>query len=720
MNTPELTKRSQSILVIDDNPRIHEDIRKILCPAVAADDLAQDQEAIFGETAPASELSNLAIDSAYQGQDGLALVEKARAEKRPYSMAFVDVRMPPGWDGIETIQRIWQADPDVQVVICTAYSDHSWQEIIRKLGKSDSLLILKKPFDNVEVLQLAHALSRKWVVTCQARFRLKNLESMVESRTFELVRANQQLQSEVNRRAEIENELRESEERFHKSFDAALVALAMLKADTLAHTDVNNSFLSLIGRARQEVVGRTPRELGLLENFAAFDDALKSLRLGKPVQNLELTLRRPDGKLRQTLTSIVPLHLGDEACLLAAVLDITEQRRLESQMRQSQKMEAIGQLAAGVAHDFNNLLTVIMGHAGIQLAKAGLDKELGQSLEQVSYAAERASVLTRQLLAFSRKQVLNRTCLDVVNTVRNMQKMLARLVGETIDFDFDLGESVPCIAGDQSSIEQALLNLVVNARDAMPQGGRLLVKVESQDLSGPALKGHDEGREGRFVVLTAKDSGCGMDEETQRRLFEPFFTTKPPGQGTGLGLSTVYGIVKQHEGWMEVQSEPGAGSVFRLYFPAAGEKPRPRETARPPAKPPTRQECILVVEDEPQVRSYVCETLHHHGYTVLDADCGKKALEVWESARQPVDVLLTDMVMPHGISGGTLAQMLLKRRESLKVIYMSGYSPEMTGHGDLLDGGRNFLPKPFSADKLVGIVDFAIQPVADAGNSEPV
>jgi len=714
MDTSQLVKLSQSLLVIDDNPRIHEDIRKILCPVAAADDLAADQEAIFGEKPAAAEVSSFEIDSAYQGQEGLALVEKAMAEKRPYSMAFVDVRMPPGWDGIETVQRIWKADPDLQVVICTAYSDHSWEEIIQKLGKTDSLLILKKPFDNVEVLQLAHALSKKWVVTNQARFRLENLEAMVETRTGELVRANEQLLSEVKRRAEVENELRESEERFRKSFEAALVPLSMLRADTLAHTDVNSSFLSLIGRRREEVIGRTPQELGLLENPAAFEEMLKTLRLGRSVHNVELVLRSADGQLRQTLVSIVSLQLGTQACLLAAVLDITDQRRMESQMRQSQKMEAVGQLAAGVAHDFNNLLTIIIGHASIQLAQVGLEKELGKSLAEVNNAAERAAALTRQLLAFSRKQIMRRASLDVVNTVANMQKMLARLVGETVEIQVDFAENVPCIMGDSANIEQVLLNLVVNARDAMPQGGTLRIGVETQELHDPVTR-HPDARPGRFVVISAQDTGCGMDEETQRRIFEPFFTTKPVGKGTGLGLSTVYGIVKQHEGWIEVQSQTGAGSTFRVYLPATSECPAIRKTAAAPAKTAPHGECILVVEDEPQVRSYVCETLHHHGYTVLDADCGKTALEVWDKAAQPVDLLLTDMVMPNGISGGALAKTLLQRSGDLKVIYMSGYSAEIVNSSELPNGIRNFLPKPFTADNLLSIVDSAIQPLADIG-----
>ena len=711
MNTTEIVKKSHRILVIDDNPRIHEDIRKILCPTTAPSDLADDEAVIFGVTAPVTELSDFEIDSAYQGRDGLALVEKGLAEARPYSMAFVDVRMPPGWDGIETIQHIWKCHPDLQVVICTAYSDHSWDEIIRQLGKSDSLLILKKPFDSVEVLQLAHALTKKWVVTCQARFRLENLESVVERRTLELVRANDQLEAEVERRAAVEHELRESEERFHKSFETALVSLAILDAGTLAHTDVNGSYLSLIGRTREEVLGKTCRELSLLENFAVLDEALKTLRTGKPVHNLEISLRRTGNELRQTLISIVPLNLGDKPCLLAAVLDITDQRRLESQLRQSQKMEAISQLAAGVAHDFNNLLTVIIGHASIQLAKASVDQEVGKFLEQVKLAGERASGLTRQLLAFSRKQVLTRTCLDVTATAKNMKKMLARLVGEVVDFCFNYEPGTPCIFADESNIEQVLLNLVVNARDAMPHGGKLDVKIESLELRGPALARHDEAREGRFVVLTVHDTGCGMSAETQQRLFEPFFTTKPVGKGTGLGLSTVYGIVKQHEGWIEVESAVNQGTTFRIFLPATDQKPVKRETTHLKKSSIPRQERIMVVEDEPQVRAYVCEALRHHGYEVLDADCGQRAIEVWENAGQHVDLLLTDMVMPNGVSGTALAKMLLKQKPGLKVIYMSGYSSEITATGDLLNEGRNFLPKPFSPGKLIDLVDHTMNPV---------
>ncbi len=711
-NTAELLKLSHRILVIDDNPRIHEDIRKILCPPAAVADLDEDAATLFGDSKTPSQLSRFEIDSALQGQEGLALVQKALAEGRPYSMAFVDVRMPPGWDGIETIEHVWKTYPELQIVICTAYSDHSWDQIIEKLGKSDSLLILKKPFDNVEVLQLAHALTKKWVVTRQAKTRMDDLEAIVENRTAELVGANKNLLTEMTRRTKIEMALCASEDRFHKSFESALVSLAVINADTLEHTDVNASYLSLIGYSREQVMGKSLSNLNLTENPAGLDDAIKTLRTGERVHNLELNIRRADGDIRQTQISIVPMTLGDKTCFLAAVLDITDQRRLEAQLRQSQKMEAIGQLAAGIAHDFNNLLTIILGHTSMLIMKANADQDVAKSLNQVKLAGERAAGLTRQMLAFSRKQVLQRKPVNLTATISSMEKMVHRLVGETIAFNIQCAEKVPCILADESNIEQVLLNLIVNARDAMPQGGKITITASEMKLSGAETRRHEDAREGKFVVLTVSDNGSGMSAATQHRLFEPFFTTKPVGKGTGLGLSTVYGIVKQHEGWIELQSAEGAGTTFRIFFPATEVVAQLSDTPQPRNVTVDREECILVVDDEPQVRGYVCQALRKHGYKVLDADCGQAALEVWQKDGDKVDLLLTDMVMPNGITGSTLAKMLREKRQELKVIYMSGYSPELNGNGELLSEARNFLPKPFGQSKLFEIVDFAIDPTS--------
>jgi PAS domain S-box-containing protein len=708
MGTPDLIKGSHRILIIDDNRRIHDDFRKILCPLAESREMSDYESALFGESAETKPLLDFEIDSAYQGREGLEMVEKALAEDRPYSMAFVDVRMPPGWDGIETIRRIWKCHTDLQVVICTAFSDHSWEDILAKLGNSDSLLILKKPFDNVEVLQMAHAFTKKWLLTRQAKSRMGDLENMVESRTAELSKANEQLRAEVTRRADIENALRYSEERFHRSFEAALVALAILDEKTLEHTDMNGSYLSLIGRDSEEALGKTPCQLQMLENPAAFTEAISTMKAGRQIHNLDLQIRRADRKARQALLSIVPLVLGGKPSLLVTLLDVTDQRHLESQLRQSQKMEAIGQLAAGVAHDFNNLLTVIIGHASIQLKKASLDHEVAKSLEQVKLAGERASGLTRQLLAFSRKQVLRRSPVDVGNTIRLMQKMLSRLVGETVQFEVLCGENVPCVLADESSIEQVLLNLVVNARDAMEHGGNLTIELGAIELSEADAGRSAEARAGRFVVLTVTDTGCGMDEKTQRRLFEPFFTTKAVGKGTGLGLSMIYGIVKQHEGWIEVESQLHSGTVFRMFLPATMETVKSADASLVAKPPAARNECILVVEDEPLVRSYVCQALRAHGFRVMEADCGQSALDVWQASGGKIDLLLTDMVMPNGMSGGELAKSLRRIRKYLKVVFMSGYSPELVENDNLLDGASNFLPKPFSQGRLIDVVTLAL------------
>jgi PAS domain S-box-containing protein len=339
MNVPELTKLAQSILIIDDNPSIHEDIRKILCPAVVADDLAEDQEAIFGETVAAAGGSNFAIASAYQGQEGLALVEKARAEKRPYSVAFVDVRMPPGWDGIETIQRIWQADPDIQVVVCTAYSDHSWEEINAKLGQSDSLLILKKPFDNVEVLQIAHALCKKWLVTSEAKFRMDKLESVVETRTLELVRANEQLRSELERHIEVEKALRKSgqallrsEKKFRCLFETTRDAILTLEPPLWKFTNANPAAVRLFGtRNKESLVSLEPWKLsperqpdGRMSADKAKEMIEKALREG--THFFEWTHHRVGGGEFSADVLLTQMEGDGKVILQATVRDITRHK----------------------------------------------------------------------------------------------------------------------------------------------------------------------------------------------------------------------------------------------------------------------------------------------------------------------------------------------------------------------------------------------------------
>lgn len=393
-----------------------------------------------------------------------------------------------------------------------------------------------------------------------------------------------------------------------------------------------------------------------------------------------------------------------QAKLVGVVQDITERKQLEEQLRMAQKMEAIGQLAGGVAHDFNNILTVIQGHIGLLLADPALAEALRASLEEVQEAAKRAAALTRQLLAFSRRQVLRVRPLDLNEVLGNVARMLRRLLGEQIVLEFRFDTPVAMVEADAGMMEQVLMNLAVNARDAMPKGGRILLATQPVTLEAAYVHRNPEGRAGQFVLLSVTDQGCGMDAATLGRIFEPFFTTKEPGKGTGLGLATVYGIVKQHQGWIEVNSTVGAGTTFRIYLPlakAADYSARQSSDVTPVLR---GTETVLVVEDEPSLRRLVRGVLEMHGYQVLEAHSGREALSVWEGHRDRIALLITDMVMPEGISGGELAQRLLAQKGSLKVIYTSGYSIDLAGSDLPLHEGINFLPKPYQPTRLAETV----------------
>jgi len=707
------------VLVVDDNPSIHEDFRKIMCPAArpAGDALQELAGRIFGDEPAEPTTTRFELDSAFQGEEALRKVQAALAAGRPYALAFVDVRMPPGWDGVETVARIWQEQPDLQVVFCTAYSDYSREAMLERLGSSHNFVILKKPFDSIEVQQMAHVFAQKWELTRQADARLADLDERVRRRTAELLTTNERLQGEVQRRALIEGALRESEERFHHAFENVSVGLAIFRVKDQICTDANESLARLIGDTKVELLGKAIKESIRLTESEQWSALLALSVAGGRVLNGEVVIRRKDGERRHALLSIETVMLGGDACCLASLSDVTEQRRLETQLRHSQKMDAIGQLAAGVAHDFNNLLTIIEGYASTQLTRKDLDASVVKAFEQVGCAADRASALTRQLLAFSRKQVVQRKSLQLERTLLRMQNMLGRLLGETIQLECNFSPGLPPVCADESNVEQIVINLIVNARDAMPRGGCVSLSAGVTELTPERAVQFTEARPGRFVELIVSDTGCGMDTGTLNRIFEPFFTTKPLGQGTGLGLATVYGIVKQHEGFIEVESTRDRGATFRVFLPVCDSaKPEPVLAGRSwdAAAASGGNETVLVVEDEPAVREYVSAVLSRNGYRVLEAGCGPEALAVWQSARQKIDLLLTDMVMPNGLTGSMLARRLLERDRALRVVYTSGYSPEVVASGQLLEDGLNFLPKPFDQKRLLGVVRRALdaQPTA--------
>jgi two-component system cell cycle sensor histidine kinase/response regulator CckA len=383
--------------------------------------------------------------------------------------------------------------------------------------------------------------------------------------------------------------------------------------------------------------------------------------------------------------------------------DITERQNLEAQLRQSQKMESVGLLAGGVAHDFNNILTVIQGHNSL-LTMLSLPEEAMDSARQIGLAADRAANLTRQLLTFSRRQILQPKNLDLNEVVSNMTKMLRRLLGEDITLQVNYAPHLPLVHADPGMMEQVLMNLSINARDAMPKGGTLFVDTGAVKFDETAARRMAGASPGEYVCLTVKDTGKGIPPEVMPRIFEPFFTTKDVGKGTGLGLATVYGIVQQHKGWVKVSSKVKEETVFQVYLPAIAETGVLRETVT--AQPDIRggTETVLVVEDETPLRQLVKSVLKRYGYRVLEADSGVDALPIWLQYKDQISLLLTDMVMPHGVSGRELAQRLRGDKPELKVIYSSGYSLAVVGGDMVLREGLNFLQKPYNPRKLAQAV----------------
>jgi len=710
--TPQASQpHNHRILIIDDNPSIHEDFRKILGPADAklAEELDATEASLFGDHAGSSSAQNFRIDSAFQGQEGLEKVRAACAEGAPYAVAFVDVRMPPGWDGIETISRIWKEFPDLQIVICTAYSDYSWDEIAKSVGNTDKMLVLKKPFDNVEVLQMAHALSKKWQLTQMGRKQMEELDALVNQRTAELRAANARLTGEVAERAAAEEALRRSEERFSKAFHSSPVPMAIQRPEGKACLDANISFLELVGASREAVLAGST-------TFWADESTPTVLRqelaARHAVRNLAATIRTTSDETREVLVAAENLELGNAPYHLLILQDITDRVRLENELRQAQKMEAVGRLAAGVAHDFNNILTVILGNTSTQLRNPRLDKKLTSSLTQVQRAAERATGLTRQLLAYSRKQIIQRRPLALNEVVEQTVAMLRRLIGEHIALDMQLAPDLPPIFADPSNVEQVIMNLALNARDAMPDGGKLTLATTRVEIDKASRARNPESQLGPYICLAVKDTGYGMDAATVGRIFEPFFTTKDPGQGTGMGLATVYGVLKQHGGWIEVDTAPGRGTAIRTFFPLSSEgfvAPSVKSESLPTESTPVNDVTILVVEDEEMLREFVGEALGTLGYHVLSAANGRDALNLWAEHRDKIDLLLTDVVMPESISGRQLAHTLTQDKPNLKVIFTSGYSSELFGSEFEREKEHIFLAKPYLPDRLAQTVAMHLQ-----------
>lgn len=594
------------ILIVDDNRAIHNDMRKVLDGDSPSTDLAASAAALFGDAPEATWQPRYDIDSAFQGLEALERVRAAIAEKRPYAMAFVDMRMPPGWDGVETIERLWREDPDLQVCICTAFSDYSWSEITSRLKSNDRWLILKKPFDTIEVCQVAASLVEKRRLSEIANLRLQDLEQHVEARTALLNDANQRLRNEIADRIEAEEQLREREE----------------------------------------------------------------------------------------------------------------------QLSEAKRLEAVGKLAGGIAHEFNNLLQIITGYCQCAIEMIDPDSSLHTDLQQVLKTTSRAATLTNQLLGFSRRQVLRRTVLNPNVLMADFLELARPLFGERISVSASLDPDIRSIHADGDQLRQALLNLALNARDAMTGEGSIAVSTRNVFLDDEANHPYGNLPAGEYIELAISDSGHGIPAAIQSQVFEPFFTTKEVGKGTGLGLAMVHGTVQQHQGAIHFSSEEGRGTIFRILLPALAEQAPSTTTpgtddatsARPTAGEAVT---ILVAEDDPQVRGILARTLKHGGYRVLEAEHGAAALEVFEKSPE-IQLALLDVVMPR-MDGWELFTRLRAQRPDLRVVFCTGYDPVGGPAAQVAGRGVPILRKPITRDSLLKAIQDALRqdPSALVASLEP-
>ncbi len=498
---------------------------------------------------------------------------------------------------------------------------------------------------------------------------------------------------------------RSSEERYRTLFEGSPLPILLFDRETLRILAVNETAVRLYGYSREEFLALTMRDLkpasdvlDLVERAHWAPDGMTNIGVK--------THRKKDGTLMNVEVTSQAVTFDGRPARQATVADVTEKRRFEERLRQAQKMEAIGQLAGGIAHDFNNIIAVVLSYAELALETLSMGQPLYDDIKEIESAGMRAAALTRQLLTFSRKQPSQLQVLSLNDVVTAIEKMLRRIIGEDIELSTALAPHVGSIQADAGQIDQVLLNLVVNARDAMPAGGK--VTVESSNVMLGATEALEMGvASGAYVMLAVTDTGVGMDEATRGRVFEPFFTMKEVGKGTGLGLATVFGIVKQSGGGIAVTSQPGRGATFRICFPRHGDSiaPAAPELVRTPVQ--TQAETILVVEDEEPVRRVVRRLLTSRGYTVLEARGAQAALDILDAHGGRIDLLLTDLVMPD-IDGPTLVARVLAERPHMKILYMSGYSQHPALKGAQLGPLAHFIRKPFTAQELVLSVRRAI------------
>ncbi|HQU86384.1 MAG TPA: PAS domain S-box protein, partial [Pyrinomonadaceae bacterium] len=515
---------------------------------------------------------------------------------------------------------------------------------------------------------------------------------------------------DITDRKTAERALRESEERFVKAFEANPAAVSFVRLSDGVFIDVNLSYEKIFGYRSEEVVGQRLTEINILTEPIEHNEFLEMFRKNATTKNLEFSFRTKSGEIIQTLMSNELIELNGEQCVLSIVYDITDRKRAEEELRrteekllQAQKLESVGRLAGGIAHDFNNMLTAINGYSDLTLKQLDDKSPLRHNIEEIHKAGLRSAELTRQLLAFSRKQVLKPEIINLNYVINDTTALLKRLIGEDVVLETVLRPDINDVKVDTNQLSQVIVNLAVNSRDAMPTGGILTIETSNIYLDGHFTDLVDEANAGDYVMLTITDTGIGMSGEEKEHIFEPFYTTKDVGKGTGLGLATVYGFVKQSEGYIWVYSEPHKGTSFKIYLPAVVSEEKNNMKSDKNETVTTGSETILLVEDEELVRNLNREILESYGYKIIEARNGVEALKICAEGEIVIDLLMTDVVMPE-MGGSELASKLVETHPDLKVLFTSGYTDDAVVRHGVIEEGANFLQKPFSLDALLSKV----------------
>lgn len=794
---------SNRILIIDDNHAIHDDFRKILGNVQeSVTDISAAEAALFGDEISTFEKPDYELAFASQGQEGLQKVEQGLADGRPFALAFVDVRMPPGWDGIETVSHIWKVAPDLQVVICTAYSDYSWEEMIRKLGNTDQLLILKKPFDTTEVHQMASAMVQKFALQQLQRSSMQTMEtqmvgnveavhrslaltqatldstadgilvidkagkvtgfnqkflgiwnlppSLIESRHYDsMINAvlwqlkdpgefnakfkelSEEFESEshdvvefvdgrvferlsqpqmidgrsagrvwsfrdVTEQRQAEGKIREQASLLDLATDAIFVCDMDHKV-----TFWNKGCEALFGWESHEVMNR-PVTSFLYVDLELLQDSLGTLKQAGD-WNGEAILKSRDGK-EITVNSRLTLVRGqgeEPKSVLAINTDITDRKEMEARFLRTQRMECIGTMASGVAHDLNNILSPVMIAVPMLRESLAGDEAVGL-VNNIEVSAKRGAEIVKQLLAFGRGVEGEKSVVPLAHMVNEIGKIIGETFPKNIAIKTRIPKELWSVVGDSTHIHQVLLNLCINARDAMPDGGDLVIAVDNVDVDDSFPRPDTEAKNGCYVHLQVSDTGGGIPHDILEKIFDPFFTTKEHGHGTGLGLSTVLGIARSHGGFVNVSSEADQGTTFSVFLPATEDvasEIRPDESQ-------LRQgggETILIVDDEEGVLKTTARLLESNGYQVLIASDGIEGLTVYAEHKDKIDLVLSDIMMPN-MDGAAMMTKLIAQDPNIRVIASSGLETDDRFEKMKALGIRGFLEKPYTAQSMLAII----------------